>query len=58
MTNYAALEEIISIEVDVTEKIAEDNIKKFAFSSLSLNNKNFSNNDLIYINYSTFAHKT
>ena len=51
MTNYAALEEIISIEVDVTEKIAEDNIKKFAFSSLSLNNKNFSNNDLIYINY-------
>lgn len=51
MTNYACVKNIISLEIDVSEKIDKENLKDFAFTSLKLNNKNFSNNDLIYINY-------
>lgn len=51
MTNYACVKNIVSLEIDVSEKIDKENLKDFAFTSLTLNNKNFSNNDLIYINY-------
>lgn len=51
MTNYACVKNIVSLEIDVSEKIDKENLKDFAFTSLKLNNKNFSNNDLIYINY-------
>ena len=51
MTNYACVKNIVSLEIDVSEKIDKENLKDFAFTSLILNNKNFSKNDLIYINY-------
>ena len=51
MTNYACVKNIVSLEIDVSEKIDKENLKDFAFTSLKLNNKNFSKNDLIYINY-------
>lgn len=51
MTNYACVKNIVSLEIDVSERIDKENLKDFAFTSLTLNNKNFSNNDLIYINY-------
>ena len=51
MTNYACVKNIVSLEIDVSEKIDKENLKDFAFTSLTLNNKNFSNNDLVYINY-------
>ena len=47
MTNYACVKNIVSLEIDVSEKIDKENLKDFAFTSLILNNKNFSKNDLI-----------
>jgi len=48
MTNYACVKNIVSLEIDVSEKIDKENLKDFAFTSLILNNKNFSKNDLIF----------
>lgn len=51
MTNYIPLEQIISIEITVSEKIDDKNLKDFILTSLELNNKNYNSNDLIYATY-------
>lgn len=51
MSNYIPLEQIISVEIDITEKIDDKNLKNFVLTSLELNNKNYHNNDSIYATY-------
>lgn len=51
MTNYASTKNIISLEVDISEKITKKNLKDFAFASLKLNKKDFNSDDFIYINH-------
>jgi hypothetical protein len=51
MLNIIPLEQLISIEINVSEKIDDKNLKDFVLTSLELNNKNYSNNDLIYATY-------
>lgn len=51
MFNYIPLEQLIILDVNVSEKIENKNLKKFIFTSLKLSNKIFNNNDLIYTNY-------
>lgn len=51
MTNYSSIKNIVSLEIDVSEKIDNTNLKDFVFTSLFLNNKTYSSTDLIYINY-------
>ena len=46
----AKVEQIISLEINVSEKIDNENLKDFVLTSLSINNKIFSNKDLIYKN--------
>lgn len=51
MFNYIPLEQLIILDVNVSEKIENKNLKKFIFTSLKLNNKIYNNDDLIYVNY-------
>lgn len=48
MSKYIPNKQIISLEINVSEKIDNKNLKDFIFTSLSINNKKFSNNDFIY----------
>lgn len=51
MQDYIPLEQIISIEIAVSEKIDDKNLKDFVLTSLKLNNKDYNKNDLIYATY-------
>jgi hypothetical protein len=51
MLEFISLEQIISVEINVSEKIDDKNLKDFVLTSLELNNKTFNNNDLIYATY-------
>ena len=48
MSKYIPIKQIISLEINVSEKIDNENLKDFVLTSLSINNKIFSNKDLIY----------
>ena len=51
MINYISTEQIFSLELDVSEEIDNNSLKNFVTTSLNLNNKEYSNNDLIYATY-------
>jgi hypothetical protein len=51
MLKFIPIEQIISLEIDVSEKIDNKNLKDFVLTSLNLNNKNFSSDTLMYVNY-------
>ncbi|MDY0052270.1 MAG: hypothetical protein RBR65_06990, partial [Aliarcobacter sp.] len=51
MINYIPKEKIISIEIDVSEQMDKSSLKDFVLTSLTLNNKEYTNNDLIYATY-------
>jgi len=51
MLNYIPKEKIISIEIDVSEQMDKSSLKDFVLTSLTLNNKEYANNDLIYATY-------
>ena len=46
MSKYIPIKQIISLEINVSEKIDNENLKDFVLTSLSINNKIFSNKDL------------
>ena len=48
MSKYIPIKQIISLEINVSEKIDNEILKDFVLTSLSINNKIFSNKDLIY----------
>ena len=43
MSKYIPIKQIISLEINVSEKIDNENLKDFVLTSLSINNKIFSN---------------
>jgi hypothetical protein len=51
MINYISTQEIFSLELDVSEEIDNNSLKNFVLTSLNLNNKEYSSNDLIYATY-------
>ena len=58
MLNYTPCDEIKSLFIDVSEEIENNNLKKFIFTSLKLNNFEINKNDFLHINlgvnYSSF----
>jgi hypothetical protein len=51
MTNYISSDQIITLELDVSEEIDNNSLRNFVLTSLNLNNKEYSANDLIYTTY-------
>ena len=51
MLNYTPCDEIKSLFIDVSEEIENNNLKKFIFTSLKLNNFEISKNDFVHINF-------
>jgi hypothetical protein len=51
MTKYISSDQIITLELDVSEEIDNNSLKDFVLTSLTLNNKEYSSNDLIYTTY-------
>ena len=51
MTKYISSDQIITLELDVSEEIDNNSLRNFVLTSLNLNNKEYSANDLIYTTY-------
>ena len=51
MLNYTPCDEIKSLFIDVSEEIENNNLKKFIFTSLKLNNFEINKNDFLLINF-------
>lgn len=51
MLEYIPLKQLISLEIDVSEKIDSKNLKEFILSSFELNNITYNQNDSVYVNY-------
>lgn len=51
MQKYISTDQIISLELDVSEKIDNNSLRNFVLTSLDLNNKEYSSSDLIYATY-------
>ena len=51
MLNYTPCDEIKSLFIDVSEEIENNNLKKFIFTSLKLNNFEINKNDFLHINF-------
>lgn len=51
MLNYTPCDEIKSLFIDVSEEIKNNNLKKFIFTSLKLNNFEINKNDFLHINF-------
>jgi hypothetical protein len=51
MTKYIPIEQIISLEIDVSEQIDNNSLKDFVLTSLTLNNKEYASTDIIYATY-------
>jgi hypothetical protein len=51
MTKYISTDQIISLELDVSEEIDNSSLKNFVLTSLDLNNRKYSSEDLIYATY-------
>lgn len=51
MTKYISSDQIITLELDVSEEIDNNSLRNFVLTSLNLKNKEYSANDLIYTTY-------
>lgn len=51
MTKYISSDQIITLELDVSEEIDNNSLRNFVLTSLNLNNKEYLANDLIYTTY-------
>ena len=51
MTEYISTDQIITLELDVSEEIDNNSLRNFVLTSLNLNNKEYLANDLIYTTY-------
>uniref|UniRef100_UPI004047EBBE hypothetical protein n=1 Tax=Aliarcobacter sp. TaxID=2321116 RepID=UPI004047EBBE len=51
MLDYIPLKQLISLEIDVSERINSKNLKDFILSSFELNNITYNQNDFVYVNY-------
>lgn len=51
--SFLLFEDIDFIEIEVSEKIEEKNLKSFILSNLELNNKKYTQNEKIYLSYIT-----
>ena len=49
--SFLPFEDIDFIEIEVSEKIEETNLKSFILSNLELNNKKINQNEKIYLSY-------
>ena len=51
MTKFISSDQIITLELDVSEEIDNNSLRNFVLTSLNLNNKEYLANDLIYTTY-------
>ena len=51
MTEYISTDQIITLELDVSEEIDNNSLRNFVLTSLDLNNKEYSSKDLICATY-------